>query len=75
MQKQRLRSAAGVTSQLISAFVFAILQDSTILLLPNWKKCQDSSHPLWIVLDMVGNLEDRFSHDAVHLYETHDVKT
>ena len=66
-EKQRRRSAA-ITAQLISAFVFATkIVQSLFFLNP---KFQVSSHLLvctaCFVLDLVGNPEDRFSHDAAY---------
>ena len=40
--------------------------DSTIPLLPK-SELQASSYPLWLVSDLVGNPEDRFSHNEAHL--------
>ena len=54
----------AVTAKLISAFVFAkrIVQ-SLYILNP---KFQASSHLLWLY-DLVGNPEDRISHNEAHL--------
>ena len=69
MGKQRCRSAV-VTAQLISAFVFAtsIVQSLYFLNL----KSQASSHLLWVYSPICvrpgRKPEDRFSHDAAHIF-------
>ena len=54
----------AVTAKLISAFVSATRPERFIYFLNS--KFQASFHLLWLVL--VGNPEDRFSHDEAHLW-------
>ena len=62
----------GVTAKLISAFVFAIRKVQFLFYLN--LKFQASSHLLWLyspfVSDLVGNPEDRFSHNEAHMDKT-----
>ena len=59
-----------VTAKLISAFIFAIRMVQSLYYLN--PKFQASSHLLWctarFVWDLVGNPEDRFSHNEAHLW-------
>ena len=61
----QLRSYIAVTVKLISAFVFTIQIVQSLFFLNS--KFQDSSTFLWIVLHLVGNLEDSFSYVATHI--------
>ena len=58
-----------VTAQPISAFIFAIRVIQTLYYLN--PKFQASGHPLWlygpICVDLVGNPEDRFSHNEAQV--------
>ena len=64
--KTKLQISCAVTSQLISAFVFATSIDSTIPLLLKSEAifCGCIAR---FAMDLHGNREDRFSHDAAHI--------
>ena len=67
--KTKSQISCAVTAQLISTLVFAVeIVQSLYFLNP---KFQVSSHLLWpfsqFVSDLVGNPEDRLSHNAVHI--------
>ena len=71
--KTKTQIGCAVTAQLISAFVFATrIVTSLFFLNPKFQAC---SHlrPIFcgfkaqLVLDLVGNPEDRFSHNEAHI--------
>ena len=67
--KTKTQISFAVTAKLISAFVFAtqVIQSLYFLI----TKFQASSHLVWscspFVLDLVGNPEDRFSHNEANM--------
>ena len=67
--KTKTQISFAVTAKLISAFVFATWIVRSIFYLN--PKSQASSHSVavqpGIVLDLVGNPEDRFSHNEAHI--------
>ena len=73
---KKAQISCRVTTQLISTFVLATsIVHNLYFLNP---KFQASSHLLWLflawfVLDLVGNPEDRLSHDTAQLPQDHAV--
>ena len=67
--KTKTQISFAVTAKLISAFVFATRIVQSLYFLN--QKFQTSSHLLWLyswfVSDLVGNPEDRFSHNVAHI--------
>ena len=73
--KTKTQISFAVTAKLISAFVFAIRIVHFLFYLNT--KFQASSHLLslcsLICVDLIGNPEDRFSHNEAHLKSTYQV--
>ena len=64
--KTKTQISFAVTVKLISAFVFATRIVQSLYFLNT--KFQASSHLLWLS-DLVGNPEDRFSHNEDEIFE------
>ena len=64
LQKSKTQISCTVTTQVISAFVFATIVQSLYYLIQYFKPLAICT--AYFVLDLVGTSEDRFLHDAVH---------
>ena len=69
-ENKRCRSA---TAQLVSTFVFAIRIVQSLYFLQNFKPLAIlSACTAWFVSDLVGNPEDRFSHNEANCCHVED---